>query len=109
MATTIMTERHTGVNIGTTISQICEEFNVGRNLAIVTDNASNMSIYSVIFDENITKPSNRVRFDIQDNLLVGHGENARYFSCSNRDARHRRYTHMLSEAAAGIAFQRSLN
>ena len=43
-ATRIMTERHTGVNIGTTINQICEEVIVGGKLAIVTDNASNMSI-----------------------------------------------------------------
>ena len=44
MATRIMTERHAGVNIATTINQICDEFGVAKKLAIVTDNASNMVI-----------------------------------------------------------------
>ena len=39
-----MTERQAEVNIGQEILAICDEFNVGTKVALVTDNASNMAI-----------------------------------------------------------------
>ena len=66
-----MTERHTGVNIGTTINQICIEFNVGRKLAIVTDNASNMSIAAAECDVlHVTCFAHTLKLAIEDGLKI---------------------------------------
>ena len=35
-------------------------------------------VYSVIFDENITKPSDRVKFDIRDNYWKVMEDTAQY-------------------------------
>ena len=71
MATRIMTERHTGVNIGTTINQICEEFSVGRKLAVVTDNASNMSIAAAECDAlHVTCFAHTLQLAIEDGLKI---------------------------------------
>ena len=71
MATRIMTERHTGVNIGTTINQICEEFSVGRKLAIITDNASNMSIAAAECDAlHVTCFAHTLQLAIEDGVKI---------------------------------------
>ena len=44
LATRNMTARHTGLNIGQELNNICAEFRVAKKVALVTDNAANMSI-----------------------------------------------------------------
>uniref|UniRef100_A0A8B9HG88 BED-type domain-containing protein n=1 Tax=Astyanax mexicanus TaxID=7994 RepID=A0A8B9HG88_ASTMX len=45
LQTRILNDTHTGVNIGTVLKEACEEWNIQeKKTALVTDNASNMSI-----------------------------------------------------------------
>ena len=66
-----MTERHTGVNIGQEILGICDEFDVGTKVALVTDNASNMAIAAKECDmTHVNCFSHTLQLAIEDGLKI---------------------------------------
>ena len=66
-----MTERHTGVNIGQEILGICDEFDVGTKVALVTDNASNMAIAAKECDmTHVNCFSHTLQLAVEDGLKI---------------------------------------